>query len=125
MSEEKKKILIIDDERAFSVMLQLNLSSWEQYEVIIENDSRNALKTALQFIPDLVLLDVIMPHLEGPDVAGQFKIEPQLKNIPIIFLTATVTHEEVEENKGMIGGHPFISKPSEIDTIVDLIEQYT
>jgi DNA-binding response OmpR family regulator len=75
MSEEKKKILIIDDERAFSVMLQLNLSSWEQYEVIIENDSRNALKTALQFIPDLVLLDVIMPHLEGPDVAGQFKIK--------------------------------------------------
>ena len=121
---ERKKILLIDDEKGFSVMLKLNLESSEQYEVLIENDSRNGLETALNFKPDLILLDVIMPHLEGPDVARKIEDNPQLHKVPIIFLTAMLTFREMVENNGSIGGRPFIAKPSDIEIIVNTIEQH-
>ena len=119
----KRKILIIDDERNFSEMVRLNLESTGKYEVCIENDAKNALFTALQYQPDLILLDVIMAGKEGPDVAIEIKEDPRLKETPIVFLTATVTQKEVDEEGGKIGGQAFVAKPSSLDVLLDSIEK--
>lgn len=120
---QKKKILIIDDEKGFTAMLSLNLESTGNYDVRIENDPLNALSAALQFRPDLILLDIIMPNMEGPDVAIQIKSHSQLKAVPIVFLTATVTKEEVDAQGGRIGGHDFVAKPSRLADLLFSIEK--
>jgi len=101
----------------------LNLESTNKYNVKIEIDSSNALSAARKYLPDLILLDVIMDKLEGPDVSSAMRRDPTLKGIPTIFLTATVTEKEVDEGKGMIGGHPFVAKPSSLETLIDAIEK--
>ena len=120
---DKKKILIIDDEQSFSEMVKLNLESTNKYEVELEIDSRNALSSVRKYRPDLILLDVIMAHMEGPDVARVISEDSALKEIPTIFLTATVTQKEVDEGGGMIGGHPFVAKPSSLETLLDAIDK--
>lgn len=119
----KKKILIIDDEQGFSEMVKVNLESTNKFEVKLESDSRNALSVVRKYLPDLILLDVIMAHMEGPDVARVISEDASLKDIPTIFLTATVTQQEVDEGNGMIGGHPFVAKPSSLETLLDSIDK--
>ncbi|HLF17794.1 MAG TPA: response regulator [Candidatus Omnitrophota bacterium] len=121
--EEKKKILIIDDEKGFTSMLQLNLESIGEYEVRVENRAEKALEIALQFQPDIILLDVIMPNVEGPDVANIIHTNEGLKDIPIIFLTATVTKDEVDAQNGKIGGHTFVAKPSSLSDLTTSIKR--
>ncbi len=118
---QKKKILIIDDEKAFTTMLKLNLELTGLYEVATENDPVNALASALKSSPDLILLDVIMPNVDGPDIAFQIKNYPLLKGIPIVFLTATVRKEEVKSG-GMIAGHCFVAKTDSLSSLFDTIE---
>lgn len=120
---DKRKILLVDDEKGFALTLKLNLEATEAYEVRIENNANNALNTALQFHPDLVLLDVIMPGKEGPDVAFDFKHNDFMKEVPIIFLTATITREEVVDQHGKIGGHSFVAKPSPLNDLFSSIEE--
>lgn len=119
----KRKILIVDDEKGFSEVVRLNLESTGKYEVEIESNASNALSAALKYRPDLILLDVIMANKEGPDVAVEIKSNPQLKETPIVFLTATVTQQEVDAEGGMIGGHPFVAKPSNLGVLLDSIEK--
>ena len=120
---KKRKILIIDDEKGFTAMLSLNLESTGQYEVRIENNPIFAVSAALQFRPDLILLDIIMPSMEGPDVAIEIKSQEELKDIPIVFLTATITKEEVDSQAGHIGGNEFVAKPSRLADLMYSIEK--
>jgi len=119
----KRKILIVDDEKGFTAMLSLNLEATGEYEVKTENDSTHALSAALQYRPDLILLDVIMPSMEGPDVAIAIRNNRSLTGTPIVFLTATVTKDEVESQGGRIGGNSFVAKPSNLETLLSSIEQ--
>jgi CheY-like chemotaxis protein len=119
---EKKRILIVDDEQSFTAMLKLNLESSGGYIVSVVNDSLQAIQTALNFQPALILLDIIMPDMEGPDVASEIQQNQTLQRIPIIFLTATVTKEEVDRENGLIGGHPFVAKPSNLTELIESIE---
>jgi len=120
---KRRRILIIDDEKGFTAMLKLNLESTGNYEIRIENDSTKAVDTALQFRPDLILLDIIMPNMEGPDVAMELKNHELLQDIPVVFLTATVTKDEVDSQDGKIGGHPFVAKPSSLAVLLHSIEK--
>ena len=117
------RILVIDDEPNFANMVKLNLEATGYYEVYTENSGSNALAMALRYRPDLVLLDVILPDKEGPEVMFEFKKDAQAKNIPIVFLTATVTKDEVIAQEGIIGGHAFLAKPGSIKELVACIEK--
>ena len=121
--DHKRKILIVDDEKGFTSMLQLNLEAMGLYEVRVENKSERALQAALQFQPDIILLDVIMPNMEGPDVANEIRKNPLLKTTPIIFLTATITIDEMEAHNGLIGGHPFVAKPGSLSDLLESIRR--
>ncbi len=119
----RRKILVVDDEKGFTAMLSLNLESTGDYEVRVENNPKSAIPVALQYRPDLILLDIIMPNMEGPDVAIALKKQSELKDIPIVFLTATVTKEEVDAHGGKIGGHHFVAKPSRLSDLIYSIEK--
>ena len=91
---EKKRILIIDDEAGFTRMVKLNLEKTGQFEVREENKATYALAAAREFKPDLILLDVIMPSMDGGDVASLIQADRNLRGTPIVFLTATVSPRE-------------------------------
>jgi CheY-like chemotaxis protein len=118
----KKKILLIDDESAFTDVLKLTLEQTGKYEIFTENSSQKAIMSANLYQPQLILLDVIMPYLEGSDVAMALREDQNLRNIPVVFLTATITKDEVASFGGRIGGHPFVAKPSPLKDLIDTIE---
>lgn len=122
----KKKILIVDDEENFARMVKLNLEETGDFMVRAETRGANALTAAKEFRPDLVLLDVMMPDVDGADVAFQIKSDPSLKNVKVVFLTAIVKEDEVATTSkdGSIGGHPFIAKPVTTAKLIEHIKKY-
>ena len=120
MKDRKAKVLLVDDEEGFTKLTQLTLSD---YDVRVENDSTRALETARSFKPDLILLDVMMPNLDGGDIAEKIQGDSELSETPIVFLTALVTEKESAKWPG-IGGYPFISKPITPERLVENIEKY-
>ncbi len=121
----KRKILIIDDEPHFTRMVKFNLEETGEYEVAVENEASHGVEAAMDYNPDVILLDVIMPGMEGPDVIFQLKNTESVKHIPVIFLTATVTKDEVEANHGTIAGYSFLAKPTSLTELIDCIERKT
>lgn len=118
---EPKRILIVDDESGFTRLVKRTLESTQKYVVQEENDGVKALATARQFKPDLVLLDVMMPKLDGGDVARQLTSDPTLAGTKIIFLTAIVSRND--SAIGGIGGFPFISKPVSLEALRKTIDE--
>ena len=119
----KKRILLIDDEVGFSQILKFNLEDAGDYEVYVENFASQGLEAIRRVQPDLVLLDVVMPDVEGPDIMFQLRNDDAVKYTPVVFLTATVTKEEVDSQGGSICGHPFIAKPADMNELIDCIEK--
>jgi two-component system OmpR family response regulator len=109
-----KRILVVDDEPSVTRNLKLNLESSGGYDVFAENDATNALTAARIFRPDLILLDVIMPGLDGGDVAARLRADPLLRDTPVIFLTALVSNEETHGHEMVSGGETFLAKPVDI-----------
>lgn len=120
MRENKPKILIVDDQKDFTMVTRRSLTDYDFCE---ENDSSRALETARTFRPDLILLDVNMPNLDGGDIAAQIRADSELKDIPIVFLTGMVTQQEAEKHT-LLGGFPFIAKPVNREKLVQYIEKY-
>ena len=89
-----KKVMVVDDEEGFTKLLKMNLEKTGLYEVRIENQSTKALEVAREFQPDVVLLDIVMPDMDGGDVAAQFQDDPMLRRVPVIMLTALVAEGE-------------------------------
>ncbi len=116
----KPKVLIVDDEAELPKLVKLAVS---RYDICNETDSRRALATARSFQPDLILLDVMMPHLDGGDVAAQIRSDPHLKSVPIVFFTALVTAGETTKHP-FFGGYPFIAKPLTPQKLAEQIDRH-
>ncbi len=119
----KKKILIIDDEVDFTKLVKMNLETTGKYEVNIENKGALGFEAAKQFKPDLILLDILMPDMEGSDVAAQLSEDNNTWDIPVIFLTAMVKESEIKGNDGFIAGRHFVAKPVSSDKLIAAIER--
>ena len=120
----RKRILIVDDEENFGQMVKYNLEATRHYEVKVETHASQALKDAKEFRPDIILLDIIMPEVEGSEVAHQIHADAALKDTRIVFLTATVTQEEVNFCGGKIGGQFFLAKPVGLEQLLACIQQH-
>src|SRR5215212_8021514 len=119
----KKKILVVDDETSITRLLKLNLEKGGAFIVRMENEGGKALAAAKEFKPDLILLDVMMPDIDGGEVAAAIQADPVLRGVPIVFLTAAVKKEEVDAKGGMVGGFPYIAKPLDLKGVTEVIER--
>jgi len=120
---EKKRILIIDDEASFTRMVKLNLEKTGAFEVREENRAAYALTAAREFKPDVILLDVIMPTMDGGDVAAHIRNDRNLKSTPIIFLTATVSQREAGPAGFNSGGALFLAKPVSLENLIHCLNE--
>jgi two-component system, OmpR family, response regulator len=124
MNKERKRILVVDDEPSITRLLKLNLEQTGDYEVATENISQAALATAERFQPHLMLLDVMMPGLDGGNLASHLQASPKLKGVPVVFLTAAITREEVSKRNGLVGGLPFLAKPVNLKDVLTCLQRH-
>ncbi len=101
-------ILVVDDTN-INIKILVELLG-DKYDVVVAMDGKTALKIAKEEIPDLILLDIMMPIIDGFEVCKQLKENPKTKDIPIIFLTAK-TDEDSIEKAYEIGGSDYVLKP--------------
>jgi CheY-like chemotaxis protein len=116
-------VLIVDDEPGFTRLLKLNFHHTGRYTAEVVNDAAEAVETAERFKPDVILLDVMMPGMDGGEVATRIHAVPRLRDTPILFLTAAIRKQEVAAREGLCGGIPFIAKPIEFQEVVEQIEK--
>ena len=109
MGLKANKILVVDDDADIVELLQYNLKK-EGYHVETAFDGKQAIEKAIVFLPDLVLLDVMMPVMDGIEAGRQIKLLPELKNTFLLFLTAR-TEEQTEVAAFSVGADDFLSKP--------------
>ncbi len=103
------KILLVDDEQDILDILSFNLQK-ENYEVFTAQDGNEAIEKAIEIIPDLIVLDRMMPHKSGVEACKELRQIPELKDTAIIFLTALA--DEENEIFGLeVGADDYISKP--------------
>lgn len=121
---KKKKVLIVDDEKLFTDLIKANLELTGKYEVMTENKGENAVFSARDFNPDIILVDIIMPGKSGPSVADELSNDEDAGDIPIVFLTAFVTTDRTVNQDVMIGDRPFLPKPISIDELAVCIDRY-
>ena len=119
----KKRIFIVDDEPSITRTMKVNLERTGAYEVGTENHALHALAAARQFQPDLILLDVMMPDLDGGELAGEIQSDPALGHVPIVFLTAMVSPKETGGGYLESGGQTYVAKPVNLDSLVKCIEE--
>ena len=91
---KQKKILAVDDERHIVRLVQVNLER-AGYQVISAFDGKEALKKVESEKPDLIVLDVMMPHMDGFEVLTRLKSDDKTKNIPVVMLTAKAQDADV------------------------------
>jgi CheY-like chemotaxis protein len=120
-NRNKPRILIVDDNPRFSQSARLVLQQSGQYVVCEENYAGSALETARSFQPDLILLDFVMPHLDGAEVAAQIESDWALHGVPIVFVTGLVTSDEAR-NGQRIDGHRVVSKPVSSSDLLGAVE---
>jgi len=114
------KVLIIDDEASIRLLCRVNLEC-EGMDVIEAEDGRSGVERARDEHPDVVLLDVMMPDLDGWQVAERLLADPQTSELPIIFLTARA--EVRDRVRGLeIGGVDYITKPFNPLELAPLVE---
>ena len=119
----KRRILIVDDDANSTHLVKILLERSGPYLVLEENDAAKADQTAHNFKPDVILLDIVMPKIDGGELATQIEADRELHDTPIMFLTALVTHSEA--NSGLqIQGHPLVAKPISVPELIDAIEKH-
>jgi CheY-like chemotaxis protein len=119
----KNRILVIDDDVHATRMARSVLERTGRYEVRELNESDQAIGAAWEFGPDLVLLDVCMPNVEGSEVAEKFTNDPALASTPIVFMTCIVTPREAGRNGSvLIGSHEYLAKPVRPEKLLACIE---
>jgi CheY-like chemotaxis protein len=122
-AKEKRRILIVDDDANSTHLVKILLERAGPYLVLEENDPTKADQTAHNFKPDVILLDIVMPKMDGGELATQIESDRELHDTPIIFLTALVTHGEAKSGL-LVQGRPLVAKPISIPELIEAIEKH-
>lgn len=119
-----RKILLVDDEAGFTELLKMNLERSGAFVVRIENDSTKAVAAAREFSPDAILLDVVMPEMDGGDVQAQLQANPLLARIPVVMLTALVDSTELSEGAvAQAGTQMVLPKPVNLPLLLRVLDE--
>jgi DNA-binding response OmpR family regulator len=119
---DDKKILIVDDENDVRFLLKKGLAS-KGYNILSASNGEDALVLAKSKQPDLIILDVLMPGMDGPEVDVKLKEDPKTKDIPVMFLTSLYTKKEESVHKYTAGDSVMFAKPYDMDELVAGVEK--
>lgn len=117
-----KKILVVDDEADLVKTIQFSLEA-EGYKVLASYNGEDALNQARKEAPDLILLDIMLPKLDGYKVCRLLKFDEQHKNIPILMLTAKTQEKDKLLGKET-GADEYITKPFDIEELMRKVKAY-
>jgi two-component system OmpR family response regulator len=118
----KTRILVVDDEPDFTSLLKMSLEAAGYYEVREENDATCAVSAAREFGPDLIVLDVMMPDLDGSEVAALVRRDVLVRDTPLVFLTALICESDAPRGAYTSGGNTFLPKSLPLPKLLDCIE---
>jgi len=118
----KKSVLIIDDEEDFSHLLKLNLENTGRFKVFTAADGQSGVKIVQRKKPDVVLLDIMMPGMDGFEVLEKIKGSVKTYEIPVVMLTAIDNKECRSEASGCFAGE-YLVKPVPLDKLISTIER--
>lgn len=118
----KKKILVVDDDANILKLLRMFLSR-ANYEVVVTDDGMTGIEHALSLKPHLMILDIMMPKIDGPAIARAVRDNPETANTPIIFLTGLLPKNEQLGERKTEGGEYLFAKPFESSQLLNLIKK--
>ena len=116
---DNAKVLVVDDEPEITEIVQAFLGE-AGYQVLVENSSQNAVEKARKFKPDVILLDIMMPDIDGYDICQELKKDPKFADTPIIFLTGKGRSDDMGRSFKS-GGDMFIKKPFSCERLLEII----
>ncbi|MDH5378078.1 MAG: response regulator [Gammaproteobacteria bacterium] len=116
-----QKILYVEDEPDISQVAKLALENIGGFQVELCENGKVALEVAPAYLPDLILLDVMMPDMDGPTTLTELRKIPELKNVPVVFMTAKVQPSEVASYRAL-GAVDVISKPFDPMTLAEQVK---
>ncbi|MDP8213438.1 MAG: response regulator [Candidatus Zapsychrus exili] len=121
-----QKILVVDDDQDLSGIIK-SVLEYEGYTVFVANDAQKGINIAEEQSPNLILLDIVMPGMDGSEAVSVLKSKESTKDIPVVFLTGLMSDED--ENSGVdginIGGvyHQALAKPFENVQLIELVKK--
>jgi putative two-component system response regulator len=116
----RTKILIVDDDELSLEILQTKLA--DRYDIVSTSTPENVLRLARETEPDLIICDFDMPEMDGADVSEALYADDELRLIPLIFLTALATTDDLNRMHKQLGGRPAVSKDAPLERLVARIE---
>lgn len=116
-----QRVMYVEDETDIQAVVKLALEMFGGFTVITCSSGQEALQQVVAFAPDLILLDVMMPGMDGPTTLQKLRQLPGLAATPVVFITAKVQPQEVEHLK-LLGALDVIAKPFEPTALVDKLQ---
>ncbi len=125
---QRSKILLIDDDKDFCAFVKSALEHTGRFEVLVSADGPSGIALAEAERPDLILLDIRMPQMDGLQVTDHLQHRHGTSDIPVAFVTGVLQKENVSTENGYIHGFPFITKTNiedelvrQVDSVFDMI----
>jgi len=115
---QKTKILIIDDGVDFAELAKGYLEDTGEFDVCLETQAKEGISQARRFQPDLILVDIVMPEIEGPEIVRQLKEDPELSKIKVAYFSSLISSRE-DASRRRLGNLPFVKKPSSSKELVE------
>ncbi len=120
---DKKRILIIDDEENFCKLVKKNVEQTGEFEVYIATNGDDGIRFVREIKPDLILLDIVMPGMDGADVASLIRNDESIKDTPIVFLTAIIREEESSSQTSFTRGYSLLAKTATVRELIACIKE--
>jgi len=117
----KKKILIIDDEKNFCNLVKKNLEKANEFEVYTATNGDDGIRLIKVVKPDLILLDIIMPGLDGGEVVSLIRSDSSIKDTPIVFLTSLIREDEA--GASFTKGYSLLAKTVSLRELIACIKE--
>ncbi|HYN37456.1 MAG TPA: response regulator [Actinomycetota bacterium] len=121
MPTAAKRILVCDDDPVILRLLQVNLEL-EGYAVLLAHDGEHAIEVATDEHPDLVILDIMMPRLDGYQTCERLKANDATKEIPVVFLSAKAQQADIDRGKEF-GVADYLTKPFDPDDLIEVVHR--
>ena len=116
-----RRVLVCDDDPVILRLLEVNLEL-EGYDILTAHDGAEAVEVATREIPDLVILDIMMPRMDGYEACRRIKEGPETRHIPVMFLSAKAQQSDLEKGRGY-GVDEYLTKPFDPTDLTDVVRR--